>query len=135
MNVLLIFSFWFTVGAYVVHVVDESLLGSSFVEKIRLAWGDRTLMERFLAFMVGGSLLRILTRTGEQHPHLDGLLLYHPLPTSWGNHCATNFMGRSVHWIACRHVSVFLYFAYERGAGHDRSDYANLCDGCSLTLP
>jgi hypothetical protein len=31
MYVPLIFSFWFMVAAYVVHVIDESLLGGSFV--------------------------------------------------------------------------------------------------------
>jgi hypothetical protein len=31
MNVPLIFSFWFMVAAYVIHVIDESLLGGSFV--------------------------------------------------------------------------------------------------------
>ena len=35
MNVPLTFSFWFMVAAYVIHVIDESLLGGSFVEKIR----------------------------------------------------------------------------------------------------
>jgi hypothetical protein len=35
MNVPLLFSSWFTVAAYVVHCIDESLLGGSFVEKVR----------------------------------------------------------------------------------------------------
>jgi hypothetical protein len=35
MRVPLLFSFWFTVAAYVVHCIDESLLGGSFVEKVR----------------------------------------------------------------------------------------------------
>ena len=35
MNIPLILSFWFMVAAYVIHVIDESLLGGSFVEKVR----------------------------------------------------------------------------------------------------
>jgi hypothetical protein len=31
MHIPLAFSFWFTVAAFVVHVIDESLLGGSFV--------------------------------------------------------------------------------------------------------
>jgi hypothetical protein len=38
MDVPLIFSFWFMVAAYVIHVLDESLLGGSFVEKVRQHW-------------------------------------------------------------------------------------------------
>ena len=33
MNVPLIWSFWFMVSAYVVHVIDESLLGEQFFSK------------------------------------------------------------------------------------------------------
>lgn len=38
MNIPLILSFWFMVAAYVIHVIDESLLGGSFVEKVRQHW-------------------------------------------------------------------------------------------------
>ena len=38
MDVPLIFSFWFMVAAYVIHVLDESLLGGSFVEKVKQHW-------------------------------------------------------------------------------------------------
>lgn len=34
----LIFAFWFMVLAYVIHVIDESLLGGSFVEKVQQHW-------------------------------------------------------------------------------------------------
>lgn len=34
----LLLSFWFTVAAYVVHCIDESLLGGRFVEKVRQHW-------------------------------------------------------------------------------------------------
>ena len=35
MRVPLLPPFWFTVAAYVVHCIDESLLGGSFLEKVR----------------------------------------------------------------------------------------------------
>jgi hypothetical protein len=38
MHVPLLLSFWFTVAAYVVHCIDESPLGGSFVEKVRQHW-------------------------------------------------------------------------------------------------
>ena len=37
-----IFFFWFMVVAYVIHVLDESLLGGSFVEKIDNTGGRST---------------------------------------------------------------------------------------------
>jgi hypothetical protein len=36
MNIPLIFSFWCMVVAYVIHAIDESLLGGSFVEKVHV---------------------------------------------------------------------------------------------------
>ena len=38
MSIPLVFSFWFMVAAYVIHVIDESLLGGSFVEKVQAHW-------------------------------------------------------------------------------------------------
>ena len=38
MQVPWVFIFWMMVAAYVVHVLDESLLGGSFVEKVREHW-------------------------------------------------------------------------------------------------
>jgi hypothetical protein len=34
----LVISFWFMIATYVIHILDESLLGGSFVEKIRQHW-------------------------------------------------------------------------------------------------
>jgi hypothetical protein len=39
MSIPLIFSFWFMIIAYVIHVIDESLLEGSFGEKIRSMGG------------------------------------------------------------------------------------------------
>jgi len=38
MHLPLLFSFRITVAVYVVHFIDEPLLGGSVVEKVRLHW-------------------------------------------------------------------------------------------------
>jgi hypothetical protein len=50
MHVPLLFSFWFTVAAYVVHCIDESLLGGSFVEKVRQHWWPQYSWTKFFWF-------------------------------------------------------------------------------------
>ncbi len=52
-TVPLIFSFWFMVVAYVVHVIDESLLGGSFVEKVRQHWWPQYSWRKFFWFNTG----------------------------------------------------------------------------------
>lgn len=49
----LIFSFWFMVAAYVIHVLDESLLGGSFVEKVRQHWWPEYSWTKFFWFNTG----------------------------------------------------------------------------------
>lgn len=46
-HVPLVFSFWFTVAAYVVHCIDESLLGGGFVEKVRQRWWPKYSWTKF----------------------------------------------------------------------------------------
>jgi hypothetical protein len=46
----LIFSFWFMVAAYVIHVLDESLLGGSFVEKVQQHWWPEYSWTKFFWF-------------------------------------------------------------------------------------
>ena len=53
MHLPLIFSFWFMVAAYVVHVIDESLLGGSFVEKVREHWWPEYSWGKFFRFNAG----------------------------------------------------------------------------------
>lgn len=48
-----IFFFWFMVVAYVIHVLDESLLGGSFVEKIRQHWWPQYSWTKFFWFNAG----------------------------------------------------------------------------------
>jgi len=53
MTVPMVFFFWFTVAAYVVHVLDESLLGGSFVEKVRQHWWPEYSWTKFFWFNTG----------------------------------------------------------------------------------
>ena len=53
MDLPLIFSFWFLVVAYVIHVLDESLLGGSFVEKVRQHWWPEYSWRKFFWFNTG----------------------------------------------------------------------------------
>ena len=59
MEVPLIFSFWFMVAAYVVHVLDESLLGGSFVAKVREHWWPEYSWTKFFWFNAGYFILMI----------------------------------------------------------------------------
>jgi len=38
-SIPLVYSFWFMLAAYVVHIIDECLLGGNFVEKVQQHWG------------------------------------------------------------------------------------------------
>lgn len=53
MTVPPIFLFWYTVLAYVVHVLDESLLGGSFVEKVQQHWWPEYSWTKFFWFNAG----------------------------------------------------------------------------------
>jgi hypothetical protein len=55
----LVYSFWFLVAAYVVHVIDESLLGGSFVEKVRQHWWPEYSWTKFFWFNTGYFALMI----------------------------------------------------------------------------
>jgi hypothetical protein len=46
----LVFLFWFTILAYVVHLLDESLLGGSFVGKVQQRWWPEYSWTRFFWF-------------------------------------------------------------------------------------
>src|SRR5271165_7009052 len=59
MTVPLILSFWFMVAAYVVQVIDESLLGGSFVEKIREHWWPEYSWRKFFWFNAGYFVIMI----------------------------------------------------------------------------
>jgi hypothetical protein len=46
-------SFWFMIATYVIHILDESLLGGSFVEKIRQHWWPEYSWRKFFWFNAG----------------------------------------------------------------------------------
>jgi hypothetical protein len=55
----LIFIFWSVVAASVIHVLDESLLGGSFVEKVRAHWWPEYSWRKFFWFNTGYFLIMI----------------------------------------------------------------------------
>jgi hypothetical protein len=59
MNISLIFSFWFMVAAYVIHGIDESLLGGSFVDKVRQHWWPQYSWKKFFWFNTGYFVIMI----------------------------------------------------------------------------
>jgi hypothetical protein len=59
MSISLIFSFWFMVAAYVIHVIDEALLGGSFVEKVRQHWWPQYSWRKFFWFNTGYFVIMI----------------------------------------------------------------------------
>ena len=79
MEVPLIFSFWFIVAAYVVHVLDESLLGGSFVEKVRQHWWPEYSWTKFFWFNAGYFILMIASVV--TYDLLAGVWLL--LPLAW----------------------------------------------------
>jgi hypothetical protein len=54
----LVLWFWFMLAAYVVHILDESLLGGSFVEKVRQHWWPGYSWRKF--FWFNGAYLTIM---------------------------------------------------------------------------
>ena len=59
MQIPLIFSFWFMVAAYVIHVLDESLLGGSFVQKVQQHWWPEYSLRKFFWFNTGYFIIMI----------------------------------------------------------------------------
>jgi len=51
--------FWSVVAAYVIHVLDESLLGGSFVEKVQTHWWPEYSWRKFFWFNAGYFLIMI----------------------------------------------------------------------------
>jgi hypothetical protein len=75
----LIFSFWFTVATYVVHVIDESLMGGSFIEKVREHWGPACSWTKFFWLNAGYFILMIASVV--RYDSLHGAWLI--LPLAW----------------------------------------------------
>jgi len=73
----LIWVFWSVVAVYVVHVLDESLLGGSFVEKVREHWWPEYSWRRFFWFNSGYFLIMIASVVA--YDFLSGLWVILPL--------------------------------------------------------
>ena len=56
-HIPLVLSFWFMLAAYVVHIIEESLLGGSFVEKVQAHWWPGYSWRKFFWFNAGYLLL------------------------------------------------------------------------------
>jgi len=84
MSVPLIFSFWFRIAAYVVHVIDESLLGGSFVEKVRQHWWPEYCWKKFFWFNTGYFAIMISSMVAYDIPGGAWLVL----PLAWGHRAA-----------------------------------------------
>ena len=56
-SIPLVISFWFMLAAYVIHVLDESLLGGSFVQKVQEHWWPEYSWRKFFWFNAGYFLI------------------------------------------------------------------------------
>jgi len=75
----LIFSFWSLVAAYVIHVIDESLLGGSFVQKVREHWWPEYTWTKFFWFNTAYFVVMIASVVA--YDFLGGAWLI--LPPAW----------------------------------------------------
>ncbi len=73
----LVFSFWFMLVAYVVHILDESLLGGSFVEKVREHWWPGYSWRKFFWFNAAYLLIMSIVA----YDRLGSRFLF--LPVAW----------------------------------------------------
>jgi hypothetical protein len=82
----LIWVFWSVVAAYVIHVLDESLLGGSFVEKVREHWWAEYSWRKFFWINTGYFLIMIASIVA--YDFLGGLWVV--LPLAWTFERAAN---------------------------------------------
>jgi hypothetical protein len=143
MRLPLIFSFWFTIAAYVVHVIDESLLGGSFVEKVREHWWPEYSWRQFfwfnaayfavmiasvvvydfrrgarailplLARGMGDSFSRIFARIGFEHFDVDEFLFHPAVHAALGSPWAGNLGAGVDCWRTVYRVSGVLHTSCE----------------------
>jgi hypothetical protein len=78
-SIPLILSFWFMLAAYVVHILDESLLGGSFVEKVQEHWWPGYSWRKFFWFNTG--YLFIMSASIILYDRLGSRFLF--LPLAW----------------------------------------------------
>jgi hypothetical protein len=78
-SIPLVYSFWFMLVAYVVHIIDESLLGGSFVEKVQQHWWPQYSWRKFFWFNTG--YLLIMSTSIVLYDCIGEALLF--LPLAW----------------------------------------------------
>jgi hypothetical protein len=95
MRVPLVLSFWLMLASYVVHVIDESLLGGSFVEKVRDHWWPAYSWRKFFWFNTGYFVIMFATIV--LYDRMGGLTVI--LPLAW---CVERFCNSIWHvwWTA-----------------------------------
>jgi ABC-type phosphate/phosphonate transport system permease subunit len=75
----LVVCFWLMLCAYVVHILDESLLGGSFVEKVREHWWPKYSWRKFFWFNAG--YLFIMSSSIVSYDRCGSRFLF--LPIAW----------------------------------------------------
>ncbi len=76
-SIPLIDSFWFMIVAYVIHILDESLLGGSFVDKVRQHWWPQYSWGKFFWFNTG--YLIIMSASVVLYDRLGEAFLFLPI--------------------------------------------------------
>jgi len=78
-SIPLVISFWFMLTAYVIHIIDESLLGGSFVEKVQQHWWPQYSWTNF--FWFNAAYLLIMGASIVLYDRLGSEFLF--LPLAW----------------------------------------------------
>ena len=76
-SIPLVYSFWFMLAAYVVHIIDESLLGGSFVEKVQQHWWRQYSWRKF--FWFNAAYLTMMTASIVLYDRIGSRLVFVPL--------------------------------------------------------
>jgi len=87
-SIPLVYSFWFMLAAYVVHIIDESLLGGSFVEKVQQHWWPQYSWHKF--FWFNASYLTLMAASIVLYDRIGSRLVF--LPLAWAIERFFNFI-------------------------------------------
>ena len=75
----LVYSFWLMLVFYMLHILDESLLGGSFVEKVQEHWWPQYSWQKF--FWFNAAYLLIMSASIVLYDRLRNAFLF--LPVAW----------------------------------------------------
>ena len=76
-SIPLVYSFWFMLAAYVVHIIDESLLGGSFVAKVQQHWWPQYSWRKF--FWFNAAYLTLMATSIVLYDRIGSRLVFLPL--------------------------------------------------------